>query len=433
MVRAQSHVSTVPIAVQLTSGLWCCCAAAMDEDEEGAAEEDDEDDEDDEEDGGRAPAESRELTMSLLQSLEHATIEQHSQKALRKLVLAFKAASHMADEQSRSRAAPGPYSIVSSAVFDRLLVVSLSHLPDVFGHHILGDASFSANDPSGFAKMASLPGFKQLKPVVYRCLKALHYLLNQITDPSLLGFILSCLERFVPFLLPFQRQAKLYLKTLLQLWGSNDARNLKVAAFLRIRQLALTQPFPFIEHCLKGLYLTYARHAKFMTEASLPGLTLMGNCLVELYGLDMTSSYQHAFVYLRQLALHLRGACTKKTKEALQKVQSWQFLNCLRAWAAVLTAYPGADQLQDLFFPLIQITLGVAKLVPSSRYYPLLFHCVNLIQRLSARAKVFVPCAAMLLDVLENPGLCKKPKASTDAAPNLHMAIRLGKDLLDPK
>lgn len=89
---------------------------------------------------------------------------------------------------------------------------------------------------------------------------------------------------------------------------------------MRIRQAATVLPFPFLEHCLKGAYLAYARSAKFMSESSLPGLTLTGNCLVELYGLDMTSSYQHAFVYLRQLALHLRAAYVKKTPEALQKV-----------------------------------------------------------------------------------------------------------------
>jgi nucleolar complex protein 2 len=94
-----------------------------------------------------------------------------------------------------------------------------------------------------------------------------------------------------------------------------------VAAFLRIRQAAAVLPFPFLEHCLKGAYLAYARSAKFMSESNLPGLTLMGNCLVELYGLDMTSSYQHAFVYLRQLALHLRAAYTKKTPEALHKAR----------------------------------------------------------------------------------------------------------------
>jgi nucleolar complex protein 2 len=391
------------------------------------------DDGDDDEEAAPPSESQQELTMAMLQGLERAAIEQHSVKALRKLILAFRAASQMADEQSRGGKNAGPYSIVSSSVFDRLLVICLSNVPDILGHHILGDTEFSTTDSSAFTKMASSAGFKRLKPLVYRCLKSLHYLLNQVTDPSLLAFILNCLERFVPFLIPFQRQAKLYLKTLLQLWSSSDAMPVKLAAFLRIRQMAITQPFPFLEHCLKGLYLSYVRHAKFMTEASLPSLTFMGNCLVELYGLDMTSSYQHAFVYLRQLALHLRAASTKKTKEALQKVQSWQFLNCLRAWSAILVAYPQPDQLQDLFFPLIQITLGVARLSPSARYVPLLFHCINLLQRLAARAKLFVPTAGMLLDVLENSALVKKPKATTEAAPNLHMAIRLGKDLLDPK
>jgi hypothetical protein len=44
-----------------------------------------------------------------------------------------------------------------------------------------------------------------------------------------------------------------------------------------------------------------------------------------------------------------------------------------------------------------------------------------------------VPCAALLLDVLENPALQKKPKPTTAAPPNLAMAIKLNKDLLEPR
>ena len=58
-----------------------------------------------------------------------------------------------------------------------------------------------------------------------------------------------------------------------------------------------------------------------MNEQSLPVLTFMGNCVVELYGVDPTASYQHAFVYVRQLALNLRNGMVKKTKDALQAVQ----------------------------------------------------------------------------------------------------------------
>jgi nucleolar complex protein 2 len=43
----------------------------------------------------------------------------------------------------------------------------------------------------------------------------------------------------------------------------------------------------------------------------------MMNCVVEMYGLDFTCSYQHMFVYLRQLAILLRTAYNNKTKASL--------------------------------------------------------------------------------------------------------------------
>ena len=423
------------------------------EESEDEQEEDEEEDEEEEEPTTPAPADGygpQELTLTLLKTIEHAALEQRSIKGLRKLVLAFKAASHMADESSSKgsgmAANQQAYNIASSNVFDRLLVTCLTSLPEAFGHHLFQDPDYSAMDPAPFAKLGSVPAFRSLKPLIYRTLKALHYLLGQVTEPSLLAFTLSRLERFLPFLIPFPRLSKFYLKTLLSLWATNDALDVKLAAFLRIRQAATVLPFPFLEQCLKGAYLAYARNAKFTSETSRPGLTLMGNCLVELFGLDMTSAYQFAFVYLRQLALHLRAAYVKKTPEALSKVYCWQFLNCLKVWVAVLTAYSSpssscssssaadtTDQLRELVFPLTQIIIGVIKLAPAARHYPLALHCITLLQRLAARAQVFIPCAAYCLDMLENPALFKKPKGTTEAPPTLSLSIKLGKDGLDPK
>jgi nucleolar complex protein 2 len=132
----------------------------------------------------------------------------------------------------------------------------------------------------------------------------------------------------------------------------------KLAAFLRVRQMATVLPFPFLEECLKALYLAYARNCKFVTEASLPGLTLMGNCVVELYGLDMTSSYQHAFVYIRQLALHLRSAYTKKTPEALQRVHGWQYVNCLKVGAPCRAAHASSSPASRPPTPSPHLTLA---------------------------------------------------------------------------
>jgi len=416
------------------------------EEEANAGGDDDEGEEEDEEEGDPTTPTTieedvgvpKELTLALLKTIEHAALEQHSLKGLRKLVLAFKAASHVADESSRHGPSQQAYTIASSSVFDRLLVTCLTSLPEAFGHHLFQNPDYSAVDPAPFAKLGSIPAFRSLRPMTYRSLKALHYLLGQVTEASLLSFLLSRLERFLPFLIPFPRLAKFYLRTLLSLWATSEALDVKLSSFLRIRQAATVLPFPFLEDCLKGIYLAYARNAKFVTETSLPGLTLMGNCVVELYGLDMTSAYQHAFVYLRQLALHLRAAYTKKTAEALQKVYCWQFLNCCKVWVAVLTAYPSLppssssssseqqqQELRELIFPLAQILIGMIKLAPSARHYPLALHALTLLQRLAARAHVFIPCASFCLDMLENPAFHKKAKPTTDPPPSLLLLLKL--------
>ena len=62
----------------------------------------------------------------------------------------------------------------------------------------------------------------------------------------------------------------------------------------------------------------------------------MLNSVVELYRLDMCASYQHAFVYIRQLAVHLRNAIVVKKKDAHLQVYNWQFVYALRVWAKLL-------------------------------------------------------------------------------------------------
>ncbi len=43
----------------------------------------------------------------------------------------------------------------------------------------------------------------------------------------------------------------------------------------------------------------YTRNAKFVSEQNAASIALMGNCIVDLYGVNQTASYQFAFVYIR--------------------------------------------------------------------------------------------------------------------------------------
>ncbi len=94
----------------------------------------------------------------------------------------------------------------------------------------------------------------------------------------------------------------------------------------------------FLAHT-QGVYRAFVRNAKFMTPSSAPHVAFMGNCVVELFGLDMGAAYEHAFVYIRELAALLRGALSARTKDAFREVYCWQTVNTLELWAKLLAAH----------------------------------------------------------------------------------------------
>lgn len=100
---------------------------------------------------------------------------------------------------------------------------------------------------------------------------------------------------------------------------------------------------------------------------TLPAINLMKNSSSELYALNLRASYQHAFGFIRQLAVHLRGALKAKTPDSLKSVLNWQFVHCLDFWALVLSATcdkerVGKDaEMQPLIYPLVQVATGVMK------------------------------------------------------------------------
>lgn len=129
----------------------------------------------------------------------------------------------------------------------------------------------------------------------------------------------------------------------------------------------------------------------------------MRRSLTELFALDLTTSYQHAFLYIRQLAIHLRNAVTLKHKESFQAVYNWQYINSMRLWVDVLSVTHSKPQLQPLIYPLVSIICGVIKLIPTVAYFPLRFHCCRMLADLARETKTFIPIIPFVLEVLEVP------------------------------
>ena len=108
----------------------------------------------------------------------------------------------------------------------------------------------------------------------------------------------------------------------------------------------------------------------------------------------------------------------------MDTVGSWQFVNCLRVWTAVVSRYGGhadgdaAHPLSALAFPLVQVLLGTARLCSPARYVPLRLHVAGMLIELSWATGLYIPVAPLLLDVLlRTPALASRP-ASAAPVPN---------------
>jgi hypothetical protein len=71
-------------------------------------------------------------------------------------------------------------------------------------------------------------------------------------------------------------------------------------------------------------------------------------------------------------------------QEAFRKVYEWKFINSLELWTDAIRAYSSQSDFKQLAYPLTQIISGVARLVPTARYFPLRLRCIRMLNKLAA-------------------------------------------------
>lgn len=429
------------------------------EDLEGELEEDDDDmdfsdeegegveeDDDDDEEEGAIPASGRRAkresgSVEVTEILLNKTVEnaqEGSFPALKKLLSIFRAACLPAndkdndDEDNVDQSAstfiiPSPeiYQLVMIAVTENAHIAMYKHL------------DLEELSTENLSKIEKHPRWKKLQFMVLSYYKSMLHTLNSLAVASkqeqVSVFLITSLEAYLPLLSPMPRLTRAVLKSLLVLWSQGMApidgeADVRVHAFLRIRQMALILPGTVREECFRSIYLRYARGCKSVSQTGGSSVVFMAQCVAELFTLDPVQAYQQAFLYIRQLALHLRAALVKKTSEATRQVTTWQFLNCLRLWTRVICTMPDKDLLGPLIFPLAQIMFGVMAAAPSIYFIPLRFHLITCLHQLAASGRVFIPTASRLAEILEHPDLIAKPTPSTDLAPNIQYLVRLPSD-----
>ncbi|XP_059665168.1 nucleolar complex-associated protein 2 isoform X2 [Cornus florida] len=366
------------------------------------------------------------ITSAMVDSWCNSIQENGKVGAIRSLLKAFRIACHYGDDDDENDSST-KFSVMSSSVFNKVMLSVLNEMDGIL-------RGLLKLPPSGGKKemIVDLMNTKQWKKYNHLVKSyfgnSLH-VLNQMTDTEMISFTLRRLRYSTIFLAAFPSFLRKYIKVAFHFWGTGGGA-LPVVSFLFIRDLCVRLGSDCIDECFKGMYKTYVMSCKSVNATKLQHIQFLGNCVTELIGVDLPAAYQHAFVFIRQLAMILQEALTMKTKEAFRKVYEWKYMNCLELWTGAICSYSSEADFIPLAYPLTQIISGVARLVPTAEYLPLRLRCARMLNRIAASTSTFIPVSMLLLDMLEMKELNRPLTGRLDKAVDLRTVLKVRKATL---
>ncbi|TKA43464.1 hypothetical protein B0A55_13670, partial [Friedmanniomyces simplex] len=305
------------------------------------------DDSDDEMEGGG----KNKLDKATVKRWQQALTEQRSLRAAKEVVLAFRVAAHISEDEEKDF----KYSISDPDVYHHLLTTALKHIPTVFHHHLLVQESKSGkvHVPTESKK------FKTLVPLLKSQISSIIHLLDSLSDAATLRLTLSSTLPLLPYLLSFKKLVRDTARAAAAVWStSSSPESTRIAAFLVLRRLVVIGDSGIRENVLKATYQALVKGSRNTTMHTMPGVNLMKNSAAELWGLCSTSgdgvAYTTAFTFIRQLAIHLRGSITNNSNESYKTVYNWQYVHSLDFWSRVIASHATAptSPLRPLIYPL---------------------------------------------------------------------------------
>ncbi|KAL1304276.1 hypothetical protein AAFC00_000686 [Neodothiora populina] len=373
-----------------------------------------------------------EVTKAMIAKWKKAMTEQHSLRAAKEVALAFRAAAHVSDDDDKEY----KYSLSNPEAYHQLLVIALKHIPEVLTHHlpIKERANGKISVPTDSKK------YRSLAPLFKSHTTSLLHLLAHLSDPATLRLTLDSLVPLLPYLLSFKKLIRDLARAVVGIWSDpSNTEAGRITAFLVIRRLMVIGDAGIREAVLKTTYQGLIKGSRNTTIHTLSGINLMKNSAAELWGIDPTIGYTTGFTFIRQLAVHLRSSITNNGKESYKTVYNWQYVHSLDFWSRVLAAHcdslseataGSASPLRPLIYPAVQVTLGAMRLIPTSTYFPLRFHLIRSLLRISLATGTYIPLGASLYEVLNSAEMRKAPKPSTNKQLDFATSIRAPKSYL---
>lgn len=376
---------------------------------------------------------SNELTRPVIAKWRKAMEETNSLRAARQVVLAFRCAAHLNEEEDESMQ---KWTINDPEVFNDILVLALKQIPEVMNHHLPVKESSSGK----VYVQTESKKFRTLSLLLKTYISSIMHLLSTLSDDKTLKLTLSSITPILPYLLSFKKLIKALAKSVVNFWAQPaSTETTRITAFLVLRKLVVIGDKGIRETVLKATYQGLVQGCRVTNHNTIAGINLMKNSAAELWGIDAGVGYTTAFTFIRQLAIHLRNSIVNNKNDSFRLVYNWQFTHSLDFWSCVLAqnctsakeAEAGKEsQLKLLVYPLVQVTMGAMRLIPTALYFPQRFHLVRSLLRTSRATDTFIPLASPLLEVLSSAEMKKAPKATTLKALDFAVAYKAPKSYL---